>query len=193
MRDGLLPCLDHAALDAASESQESHTSLSAAHCLAATSPADAAHGAAGAFSFPSAARNLLPVGSVETADPADTPTGRVRTLYLPWPPKALSPNVRTNRRVKAIFVRQYRKQVAEAAWSAGFTPMSEPALRLARVLFLPTNARWDQDNCIAAFKAGQDGLADALGANDRTFRPIWAVGTPVKGGAIICEFDEIPA
>jgi crossover junction endodeoxyribonuclease RusA len=171
----------------------SKVSLSAADCLAAQLPAVAAHGAAGAFSFPSAARNLLPVGSAETADPALPPGGRVRALYLPWPPKALSPNVRTNRRVKAIFVRQYRKQVAEAAWAAGFTPMREPALVLARVLFRPTNARWDRDNCIAAFKAGQDGLADALGANDRTFRPEWDMGPPVKGGSIICEFDEIPA
>lgn len=140
------------------------------------------------------APRFLPVdGTAELADPATPPPGRVRILYLPWPPKVLSPNVRTNRRVKAIFVRQYRKQVAEAAWSAGLTPMLEPAVRLARVIFQPTNTLWDRDNCIAAFKAGQDGLADALGANDRTFRPEWDMGPPIRGGAVICEFDPIPA
>ena len=118
---------------------------------------------------------------------------RHHTLYLPWPPKALSRNVRVSRRVEMLFTRQYRKAVAEAAWAAGFTPMREPAVRLARVIFHPTNKLWDEDNCVGSFKAGQDGLADALGANDRTFNAEWVMGQPVKGGAIICEFHDIPA
>lgn len=192
MRDGLLPCTHPASTDPMRDSQESHTAF-AADCLAAHSPAGVLPDAAGVFSSETAAR-VLPVGAAETADPAPSSrSGGVRTLYLPWPPKQLSPNARGNRRVRAIFTRQYRKQVAEAAWAAGFTPMCEPALRLVRVLLRPPSARWDFDNAIACFKAGQDGIADALGANDRTFRPVWDMGPPVKGGDVICEFDPIPA
>ena len=35
--------------------------------------------------------------------------------------------------------------------------------------------RSDADNCLAAAKAGMDGLADALMVNDRMFNPIQVV------------------
>ena len=39
--------------------------------------------------------------------------------------------------------------------------------------FLMTDKRHrDADNCLAAAKAGLDGMADALGVNDRHFQPI---------------------
>jgi crossover junction endodeoxyribonuclease RusA len=48
----------------------------------------------------------------------------------------------------------------------------------------------DADNCLAAAKAGLDGMADALGVNDRHFQPITIfriAGASKK--LLIAEFD----
>jgi crossover junction endodeoxyribonuclease RusA len=37
---------------------------------------------------------------------------------------------------------------------------------------MPDKRHRDADNCLAAAKAGLDGMADALGVNDRHFQPI---------------------
>lgn len=88
-------------------------------------------------------------------------------ITLPWPYKGLSPNDRPHPMAKAAATKRYRKAVAGLAMEAG-VHLRKGAVGL-RVTFhakrfgpLP-----DRDNCIAAFKAGQDGLADALRVNDR--------------------------
>lgn len=43
------------------------------------------------------------------------------------------------------------------------------------------------DNCIAAFKAGQDGLADALGVNDRDLTVNYEMGDRCKDGGVIVD------
>lgn len=41
------------------------------------------------------------------------------------------------------------------------------------IIFVMPDKRWrDADNCLAAAKAGLDGMADALEVNDRQFNPI---------------------
>lgn len=115
------------------------------------------------------------------------------SLTLPWPPKLLSPNVRKAEKLKRIHRRAYRNACAEAAWRAGVNP-GERAWRLIALVFHPTNACWDHDNCVAAFKAGQDGLADAMGADDRAFNSAERrVADPVEGGAVIAHLQSIPA
>lgn len=49
----------------------------------------------------------------------------------------------------------------------------------------PNRQRRDDDNLMAAFKAGRDGLADALGLDDARFvcHP-WLKDEPVKGGKV---------
>jgi len=43
----------------------------------------------------------------------------------------------------------------------------------------------DDDNVLAAFKSGRDGIADALGIDDRALRVRpWLSDTPTKGGAV---------
>lgn len=112
------------------------------------------------------------------------------TIILPWPPAALSPNGRPGRWKKASAVKAYRKACADAAWNAGLSPMD--AMTLAELTFCPPNARKrDDDNVIASFKSGQDGLADAMGADDADFRPIRTIGQPVEGGAVIARFIRI--
>lgn len=116
------------------------------------------------------------------------------TLTLPWPPVALSPNSRVSRFVRAAATRGYRRAVAGEAWARGIDPVQGEGLTLARVVFHPPVGRVavDRDNAVARFKAGQDGLADALGANDRGFAPEYAMGPPVPGGAVVAILDSIP-
>ncbi len=100
------------------------------------------------------------------------------SVVLPWPPAGLSPNARLSRYAKAAAIKAYRAAVAEAASRYGVSPATG-TWALARVWFYPPAARgYDSDNLVARFKAGQDGLADAAGANDRAWAPEWIMGEP---------------
>ena len=53
------------------------------------------------------------------------------------------------------------------------------------ITFRPPDRRArDLDNCLAAFKSGLDGIADALGVNDNQFKLSMQMGAPVKYGAV---------
>jgi crossover junction endodeoxyribonuclease RusA len=45
-------------------------------------------------------------------------------------------------------------------------------LALTITFVMPDKRLRDTDNCLAAAKAGLDGMADALGINDRQFQPV---------------------
>lgn len=50
----------------------------------------------------------------------------------------------------------------------------------------------DLDNCLSWAKHGLDSLANAMGVNDRQFRPITIdMGEPVRGGAIEIEVEAL--
>ena len=56
----------------------------------------------------------------------------------------------------------------------------------------PDNRHRDDDNMIASFKAARDGIADALGVDDRRFRPVYKFMDPEKPGRVevdICSND----
>jgi len=59
----------------------------------------------------------------------------------------------------------------------------------------PDKRKRDMDNMIAAFKAGQDGVADAIGVDDSKWVSSYRIGQPVKGGLVIVEIggnqDEV--
>ena len=57
-----------------------------------------------------------------------------------------------------------------------------------RVTFQPPNRiRRDDDGMIGAFKHLRDGIADALGMDDRLFRPEYHFAEPKKPGAVFVE------
>lgn len=115
-------------------------------------------------------------------------------VTLPWPPAVLSPNFRTRRQSWVSSVRkQYRAACAEAAWQQGVNPAR--GLRLERITYHPPAKRdRDDDNMGARFKAGRDGIAAALGVDDKTFNDVPKdFGDVVKGGAVIALLSEIPA
>ena len=102
-------------------------------------------------------------------------------IVLPYPFPALWPNKRPHWSAKARATRSYRFTTKLAANG------SKPGA--IRVTFCPKpfGPPPDMDNCIAAFKAGQDGLADAMGVNDRDLRFSYEMGSRCKDGAVIVE------
>lgn len=111
-------------------------------------------------------------------------------VEFPWPPKQLTPNFKRRKHWSAYRTptQLYRSacwalaKEAKLAVAAGDLPV------LMSITFCPPDRRRrDDDGMIGAFKAGRDGLADALGVDDHRFRPIYRIGEPVKGGKVVVE------
>lgn len=111
-------------------------------------------------------------------------------VTLSWMPKGLSPNDRVHWSAKAKVVKAYRHEAATLA-RAGRWHMRASPPGLISVTFCPPSG-WrtgDMDNLIARFKAGQDGLADALGINDAKLKFQHRLGERCQHGAVIVEID----
>lgn len=112
-------------------------------------------------------------------------------IELPWPPKELTPNAKRRKHWSV-----YRKPAANyrelCFWltvqhlRAEGLAISPSGLRIHSVTFYPPDRRCrDDDGMIGAFKAGRDGVADALGVDDHTFRPQYHFAEPVKNGRVV--------
>lgn len=84
------------------------------------------------------------------------------TLTLPFPPRDLSPNARPHWAVKAASAKNYRYACMTLALKArkGKRIALQAPVR-AVVTFSCGTRMWDKDNCIAAFKAGLDGIVES--------------------------------
>lgn len=105
-------------------------------------------------------------------------------IVLPYPYPALWPNKRPHWSAKAKSTRSYRWMAKLAA--DGAKPGQVHVVFCPRPFGPPP----DMDNCIAAFKSGQDGLADAMGVNDRSLKFTYEMGSRCKDGAVIVEIRE---
>ena len=113
-------------------------------------------------------------------------------VTVPWPPKQLSPNARVHWAIRSRNAKRYRQLCYLAAQRAGARPaQTEPETVQVCITFHPPDRRRrDWDNLLASIKHGLDGLAQALGVDDRIFRPRLEVGEPVKGGAVQLEIPQ---
>ena len=98
-----------------------------------------------------------------------------KVIVLDFPPKDLFPNRASGKHWGSLYKLKsdYRESSTWLAksqlgdWKHNGNPI---VLTLA---FHMPDKRWrDADNCLAAAKAGIDGLADAIMVNDRIFNPI---------------------
>ncbi|MBI6913241.1 endodeoxyribonuclease RusA [Pseudomonas juntendi] len=105
-------------------------------------------------------------------------------LTLPWPPAACSPNARVHWSKKSRAAKAYRAACHVLAKQAGLpSPVGQALLVVEFVP--PDRRRRDDDNLLAMFKAGRDGLADALGIDDNVFATQIRVSKETtKGGAV---------
>jgi len=91
-------------------------------------------------------------------------------LVLPWPPKALSPNARTHWRAKAPITKAYKQACWALCKEAGMVAPDSGDIHLFIDYYPPDRRARDQDNMISSSKALFDGIAAALGVNDKRFR-----------------------
>lgn len=108
-------------------------------------------------------------------------------LTLPWPPAACSPNAR----VHWTAAKAYRAACNLLVKQAGIqAPAGEALLMIEFVP--PDRRRRDDDNLLTMFKAGRDGLADALGIDDNVFATqIRMSKETIKGGAVRVRIQAI--
>jgi crossover junction endodeoxyribonuclease RusA len=95
-------------------------------------------------------------------------------IHLPWPPKELSPNWRGHWAQKSRAAKRYRYQCRILALSAMSHAQIVKIGQWKRIdlslEFYPKDRRKrDDDNLIAAFKPGRDGLSDAMCMDDANF------------------------
>lgn len=117
-------------------------------------------------------------------------------LELGWPAKALSPNARVHWSEKHRFAKA-SKDTAYWATKAviGPAPFPHDGERLAVVLtaYPPDKHARDSDNLLASAKSVLDGIALALGVNDKLFDPRVQWGEPVKHGKLVIEIKSARA
>lgn len=112
------------------------------------------------------------------------------SLELPWFPRKLSPNkARTiHYHARGRIAKEYRATCKAATLSQTNKKLSKKKIGV-KIIFHRSQSRMDLDNCLAAFKSGIDGIADALQTDDKFFRPIIIdFGEKVKNGKIIVTF-----
>jgi crossover junction endodeoxyribonuclease RusA len=96
-------------------------------------------------------------------------------IELEFPPASLFPN-RKNGLHWAVTHKTKKEYRDSAFWltkqqAAGWT-YAGGDIALALIFCMPDKRHRDADNCLAAAKAGLDGMADALGIDDRRFQPV---------------------
>lgn len=115
-------------------------------------------------------------------------------IELPWPPKELSPNARTHWAKRGKVAKNYRGVCYMLTRQSRIDVNGTPRILLDLEFIPPDRRRRDDDNMLASFKAGRDGLADALDIDDSRFVTQLRVSREtVPGGAVrvrISEFVE---
>ena len=91
-------------------------------------------------------------------------------ITLPWPPRELSPNSRTHWRKAAPIKACYRHACYILTKQARAVVDWEGDIHAWIDFYPPDRRHRDDANMIAAFKSGRDGVAEALGVNDKRFR-----------------------
>lgn len=108
-----------------------------------------------------------------------------QTIELPWPLKGLSPNARLHWSSKSRIAKLYRRDCFLRARAALLVAPDSERIRLD-IVFVPNDKRKrDDDNLIAAFKSGRDGLADAMGIDDSRFVTRFSLSDEIRRGGVV--------
>lgn len=116
-------------------------------------------------------------------------------LRLPWPNKDMSPNARIHWARKAKAVKIARTFAFFKTQEAGWHKMELPEGRLHLWIdfYPPTKRMPDDDNMLSRCKAYRDGIADALGIDDKRFISHPFVKNEVmKGGEVRIRITGAP-
>jgi crossover junction endodeoxyribonuclease RusA len=111
-------------------------------------------------------------------------------IVLPYPDRRLSPNARMHwRKLSAVKAMAREEACVLATVALPLSVKRELAAGTDKIpitirVYPPDNRHRDADNAFASLKAALDGIADALGVNDRRFRPTFQFMDPEKPGRI---------
>lgn len=114
-----------------------------------------------------------------------------KILVLPWPPKGLSPNDRIHWAKKAKITKAYRNISRVLTMQAGLVAPTTERILLVMEFVPPDRRARDDDNLIASCKGLRDGIADALGIDDKRFVTQFSLsGDVARGGMVLVRLGE---
>lgn len=105
-------------------------------------------------------------------------------IVLPFPPASLSGHAKGHWRAKAEATRKHRNWARLATMDAKVRGVPDEGDIRIHVRFVPPDRRSDRTNFSVRMKPYFDGIADALGVNDRRFLPAYEYAEPEKPGRV---------
>lgn len=105
-------------------------------------------------------------------------------IELPFPPASLSGHNTGHWRVKAPIVAKHREWARLGTLAAKVAVEGEGDIRVSAT-FYPPDKRGDRVNYPGRLKPYWDGIADALGVNDRRFLPSFHYAEPTKEARVV--------
>jgi len=119
-------------------------------------------------------------------------------LTVGFPPKELNPNRHVHWSKKEKARKAYTKEVWASALAAKIEAPGTDRILLRLHFYPPSTHRRkaDDDNLVASFKHGRDGLATALKVDDQCFRSepiLYAPGLAGKHGKLVIEVFPYPS
>ena len=134
---------------------------------------------------------------VRPAPPADVVEAALAAVGAPagqriicdWPPNILSANSRAHWSKAAGPRRVYRRSCWALALEARPVVPAEGDILVWLDMFQPSRAHNDDDNPVGRFKAGRDGIAEALKVNDRRFKVTPVLHTEPLGCIVFTIID----
>lgn len=109
----------------------------------------------------------------------------MNTVTLPWPPSELSPNARVHWAQRSRVAKKYREACYVLCKRANLVAPQSERIVLMADFYPPDRRHRDDDNMIASFKSGRDGIADALGVDDNRFILTPLVVREVRGWVVV--------
>lgn len=107
-------------------------------------------------------------------------------IELPFPPASLSGHNKGHWATKARTVATHRAWAFHATRAAKIAVPEDGDIAI-KFRFIPPNRRGDRTNYPNRLKPYIDGIAEALGINDRRFLPSYEFADPEKGGKVLVE------
>lgn len=109
-------------------------------------------------------------------------------IELPFPPSSLSGHANGHWRSKAGIVAKHREWARLATLASDHAPVPEAGDIRIVITFYPPSNRGDRVNYPNRMKPAIDGIAEALGVNDKRFLPSYHFSEPIKGaGKVVVE------
>lgn len=103
-----------------------------------------------------------------------------------WPPRECSPNWRGHWSKRAKAAKQYKHACFVLTKEAKINSIDwDGPVHLLITFSKPSRREMDDDNLIASFKAGRDGLALALGIDDKRFVCHSFVSDHIAGSVVV--------